>query len=241
MNRINTNLVKLGIVTPMAGEEDTARDFIKAVLDQCQGFREVRYFVVVDRASGELTESVLKDISAEYSQVKIVTAYENRNVVDAYMRGYQEALMEDCDWILEIDGGFSHRPQDVPQFFVAMRNGYDAVFGCRFCKNGRFSDRTGLRYLISYGGTKLINLLLKTKLRDMTSGFELFTREALENVLEQGIHSQAHFFQTEIKYHLRNHKICELPIYYRSEKATVGFKAVADSFKNLFRLYRDRD
>ena len=240
MNKIDLNTIKLGIVTPMAGEEATARQFISAVLEHCHGFKSVRYYTVVDRASGKPTENILSEIAAQDSRVKVVVAYENRNVVDAYMRGYQQAIMEDCDWILEIDGGFSHRPEDIPRFFATMQEDYDAVFGCRFCKGGKFTDSTKFRYLVSFGGTRLINLALGTKLEDMTSGFELFKKKTLEFALEKGIHSKAHFFQTEIKYHLRNHRITELPIHYKTGKATVGVEALKDSFRNLYRLYRNK-
>jgi len=50
----------------------------------------------------------------------------------------------------------------------------------------------------------------------MTSGFELFSRRALELVLERGIHSRAHFFQTEIKVYCRRLRILEVPIHYRA-------------------------
>ena len=53
--------------------------------------------------------------------------------------------------------------------------------------------------IISKGGTVLANWVLKTRMRDMTSGFECFNRKAMERVLEQGISSKTNFFQTEIR------------------------------------------
>ena len=70
------------------------------------------------------------------SRLKIVTPPENRNVVDAYLLGYREALAAGCDWILEIDARFSHDPAEIPQFFRAMEDGHDGVFGSRFMHGG---------------------------------------------------------------------------------------------------------
>jgi dolichol-phosphate mannosyltransferase len=43
------------------------------------------------------------------------------------VRGYKEAMARQADWILEIDAGFSHQPEDIPQFFDQMEKGYDCV------------------------------------------------------------------------------------------------------------------
>jgi dolichol-phosphate mannosyltransferase len=96
------------------------------------------------------------------------------------------------------------------------------------------------RYFISYAGSILTNLLLGTKLKDMTSGFEMFTNAALRKVLEKGIQSRGHFFQTEIKTHCRNMRIIEVPIHYRAPSQNVNFAIIIDAFSNLFRLFRKR-
>ena len=142
-----------------------------------------------------------------------MSAPENRCVVDAYIRGYREALASGAEWILEIDGGFSHDPGNIPQFFPYMAQNYDCVFGSRFTNGGSITSRSLGRRVVSWGGTLLTNALIGTKLTDMTSGFEMFRRDVLQNVLDRGIHSQAHFFQTEIKVHCRNLKIAEVPIH----------------------------
>ncbi|HYJ46296.1 MAG TPA: glycosyltransferase, partial [Pyrinomonadaceae bacterium] len=164
----------------------------------------------------------------------------NRSVVDAYVRGYKEALAAGCDWILEIDAGFSHQPSDIPQFFASMLEGYDCVFGSRFCKGGSVSDSSTKREIISRGGTLLANLMLGTKLKDMTSGFEMFTRSALSEILEKGIHSRGPFFQTEIKAYSRKWRITEVPIQYRAASHDINNTAIKDSFSNLWRLFRLR-
>jgi dolichol-phosphate mannosyltransferase len=171
--------------------------------------------------------------------LRVVWAPENRNVVDAYFRGYREALEAGHDWILEIDAGFSHRPEDLPQFFDTMQRGYDCAFGSRFIEGVGFQGGSLKRYCISRGGTLLTNLLVGTRLTDMTSGFELFSRAALEMVVARGVQSHAHFFQTEIKVHCRDLRICEVPIRYLAPSPRLGTSALADAFQQLWRLTRE--
>ena len=232
----------LGIVCPMANERETAVRFITSLLRQCdaQDVAPVTLFVVIDRKSTDGTRDLLEALRQREPRLCIVWAPENRCVVDAYVRGYREAIAAGCDWILEIDAGYSHQPEDLPAFLEKMVEGYDCVFGSRFCEGGQVSETPWKRRVISQGGTLLANLLLGTRLRDMTSGYELFSRPVLQQVLARGIHSRGHFFQTEIKAYCRKFKVAEVPIHYRAASNSVNMRVLNDAFANLWRLFRLR-
>ena len=232
--------IHLGIVCPMANEKDTAVEFVNAVLEQCREFKQVSFFVIFDFACKDGTVDLLRELSKEKPELKVVWSPEDKCAVDAYVRGYREAINARCDWILEIDGGFSHNPKDMPTLFNKMIQNYDCVFGSRFCKGGTIVDAPLQRQIVSGWGTFLINLMLGTKLKDMTSGFELFTKSALEAVLKNGIQSKGDFFQTEIKVFCHRFRIAEVPIHYRSPSKSLNNKILKDAFKNLFRLFKLR-
>jgi len=230
--------VELGIVCPMANEGDAAVTFCQAVLEQCPNFQKVTFFAIFDRVTKDSSLDQMRDLERREPRLRVVWAHEDRCVVDAYLRGYKEALAAGCNWILEIDAGFSHQPSDIPQFFDAMEQGLDCVFGSRFI--GRFEQSSITRRFISWGGTALTNLLLGTRQTDMTSGFELFTRDTLCMVIGRGIQSRAHFFQTEIKTYCRNLKFVEVPITYRSASPRLGLRAIQEAFGQLWRLFQYR-
>jgi dolichol-phosphate mannosyltransferase len=233
--------LELGIVCPMANEAETAAKFVDAVLAVCAGyaFRSVTFFVVVDTASRDNTREVLELHQLGTPELRVVWAPETRGVAEAYLRGYREALAAGSDWILEIDGGFSHMPSDISSFVEAMDAERDCVFGSRFMRGGR-NRGTLRRRLISRGGTSLTNALLGTSLTDMTSGFQLFTRAALEEVLAKEIRSKGPFFQTEMKAHCRNLRVAEVPIQYNAGSNNVGRRAIVESFVNLWALFHRR-
>src|SRR5262245_9455656 len=205
--------MRLGITVPLANEEATIDGFLGRVLLQLT--MEDRVFCVLDNASKDRTRERVEAWAARDSRVVLVWAPENRCVVDAYFRGYRAALAAGCRWILEMDGGMSHQPEEIPRFIEAMTHGYDYVGGCRFMPGGCHTGSLK-RYLVSRGGTALTNWLLVTRMKDMTGGFECFSRRALEAVLEHGVRSRAHFFQTEIKFLLRDWHWIEVPITYRN-------------------------
>ncbi len=228
---------RLGIVTPLANEEATVDHFLDRVLQQLEVQDLV--FCVLDNASRDSTRQRVTDRGAQDQRVRLVWAPENRSVVDAYFRGYREALSAGCRWILEMDGGLSHPPELIPRFVHAMESGVDFAAGSRFAPGGSYSGRWS-RYLLSKGGTVLTNLLLGTRMHDMTSGFECFSRNAMEYVLRRGVQSRGHFFQTEIRYSLRDWAWQEVPITYSCPSKSVGQSQVTESFRILWKLYRSK-
>jgi dolichol-phosphate mannosyltransferase len=226
----------------MANEGAAAVAFVNQTLAICNatGFKAVTFFAILDNVSRDNTRELLENLARQQPQLRVVWAPENRSVVDAYVRGYREALAAESDWILEIDAGFSHQPADIPNFFRAMAQGYDCVFATRFAHGGSISETSPRRHAVSRGGTLITNLLLGTKLTDMTSGFELFSRPVLQQVLDRGIRSRGPFFQTEIKTYCRDLRWAEVPIQYRGASHKISNASLHDAFSNLWRLFRLR-
>jgi len=233
----NLSELSLAIVCPMANEGQRAVEFVDAVLAKCGEFRAKTFLVVLDRANKDDTLDLMNEHATKTPDLKVIWAPENRGPVDAYVRGYREALALNPDWVLEIDAGFSHQPEDIPVLFQKMQEGHDCVFGSRFCRGGSISDSSKKRYWLSWGGTLLTNLLLGTRLHDMTSGFQLFSRDALQMIVDKGIQSRGPFFQTEMKTYARRLNIAEAPIRYRAASHDVGGKHIKDALRNLWRLF----
>jgi dolichol-phosphate mannosyltransferase len=120
----------------MANESGNAIRFIDSVLSHCAGLSQKRFFAIVDSASTDDTRKVLDQHATVQPELTVIWAPENRGVVDAYERGYREALDTTADWILEIDAGFSHQPSEISVLLEKMRHGYDCIFGSRFCPGG---------------------------------------------------------------------------------------------------------
>jgi dolichol-phosphate mannosyltransferase len=226
----------LAIVIPLANEERTIDELLRRVLAQLSPQDKV--YCVLDRVSKDGTRSRVEAAGQADPRVLCVYSPENRCVVDAYFRGYREALAGGHDWVLEMDGGLSHQPEEIPRFIAAMSIGHDFAAGSRFVKGGRYVGLSK-RHVISRGGTVLANAVLGSQMRDMTSGFECFTHEALSYVVERGVRSRAHFFQTEIRYMLHAWRWVEVPITYRSPSSTVGGDSLGEALRNLSRMRRE--
>ena len=231
----NSGDVRLAVITPLANEEATVDEFLTRVLAQLGP--SDRFFCVLDNLSRDLTRSKIEAKATDDPRLSLVWAPQCRCVVDAYFAGYRAGLESGARWILEMDGGLSHIPEQIPRFIEVMEKGADYAPGSRFAKGGRFDGRF-TRYLVSKGGTFLSNLMLGTRMKDMTSGFECFSRAAMERVVSRGVRSRAHFFQTEIRHMLRNWNWVEVPITYECPSNSVGGASIKEALKNLWHLRR---
>jgi dolichol-phosphate mannosyltransferase len=223
--RINDNFA---IIVPLANEEPDFVPFtdeLKAVLN---GLKTGRVYFIVDDVSTDGTLTLCKGLSENDKRFVTVYAPEDRNVADAYLRGYREAFNNGHRIIIEMDAGMSHDPKAIPMFLHALEES-ECVFGSRFMKGGSMQN-TGLsRYILSRGGTMLANILLGTKLTDMTSGFEGFHRHVVKELLDRRFRSRGHFFQTEVRYFLRLKKFVEVPVHYATPSPRVSRGAIRNA------------
>jgi dolichol-phosphate mannosyltransferase len=225
----DTSQINWALVVPMANEENEFVPFIHALKTALDKIMSGCVYLVVDNASVDKTLELCKNISSADNRFKTVWAPENKNVVDAYIRGYREALKNNHSFIIEMDAGLSHDPAVLPVFLKYLSEGNECVYGSRFISGGTMSDSPANRTGLSKIGTILSNLLLGTKLHDMTSGYQGFTKEVAAKFAYYSLKSKAHFFQTEIRYLLRKNKFIETPIHYKAPSPRVSRGAVKNA------------
>lgn len=229
--------LRLAIACPIANEAETARSFVSELLQACAGLGAVSLIAVFDRACHDRTPEILAEMSQADPRIHVVWEREGRCPADAYRRAYREALASGYEWVLEINAGYRHQPGDLLQFFPLMAGGqFDCIFGSRFLPGGSMKTQSRQRRLLSERGTTLANLLLGTRLTDMTSGYEMFRREVLAMVMARGIRSRFHFLQTEIKALCRRQRVCEVPIRYASPGQALGARVLSDAAWQLLRV-----
>lgn len=228
------------VIIPMANEEDSFSELISVLSPVLDLLNSGIVYFVVDNASKDQTLELCKNQSNSDSRYKTIWAPENRNVVDAYLAGYSEALKAGHQFIIEMDAGLSHDPRALPMFIRVLNEGNECAFGSRNINGGSNADSPLRRRFISSAGTVLANIFLGTSMKDMTSGFQGFRANVVKQILDYGLVSKAHFYQTEVRYLLRNSRYMEVPIHYRAPSPSVSDRAIKDSFRVFFYYIRLR-
>ena len=221
------------VVMPVANEEETMPSVIDRIL--ALPYENLFLYPVIDAYSKDRTEEIIRSYE-KTGRVKCIFHEKSTGVISCYLYGFKKALEDDAGQILEMDGGGSHDPAEIPQFLEKLAEGYDCVWGSRFIEGGDISNHPLYRRLLSSGGTVLSNLVLGTSLKDMTSGFEAFTREVLERFDFDAFLSTGHMYQTEMRFYCRNYKTIEVPIHYKGGGSSLKLKSVKEALRILFQL-----
>ena len=222
------------IVMPVANEEETMGKVLDEILEL--PYENLYVYPVIDSYSKDNTEKIIREYEEKTGRVKCVFHKESKGVISCYLHGFRVALEDGADFVIEMDGGGSHQSNEIPLFLKKLEEGYDCVWGSRFIQGGGLEKDPLYRKILSKGGTILSNLVLHTKLKDMTSGFEAFRREVLESMDLDKMLSKGHIYQTEMRYYCRNYKTVEVPIHYIAGGSSLKLKSVKEAFEVLFRL-----
>ncbi len=226
---------KIIVIMPVANEESTMANILDRIL--CLPYDNMFVYPVMDHYSNDSTESIIDSYEVETNhRVHKVFYDESTGVASCYMKGYEEALKDNADYVIEMDAGGSHAPEAIPKFIEMLEQGYECIWGSRFIDGGADENMPLYRKLLSRGGTILSNLVLQTQLRDMTSGFEAFHADILRQFDFSQFLSKGHMFQTEMRFYCRHFKGIEIPIHYVGGGSSLKAKTVTRALSILFKL-----
>lgn len=228
------------LVIPLANEEQEFELFTGALKDMLDRLTTGKVYLIVDGVSKDRTLELCRALEQDDPRFRAVWAPENRNVVDAYLRGYREAYNNGHEFIIEMDAGLSHDPRALPMFLRVLNEGNECAFGSRFINGGSITESNYKRTVLSKVGTVLSNVLLGTRMYDMTSGYQGFHRHIVGGFLDYQLLSKAHFYQTELRYLLRYTRYAEIPIHYKAPSPRVSQNAIKNSISVLLHYFKQR-
>jgi dolichol-phosphate mannosyltransferase len=178
--------------------------------------REGDRVLVIDDASPDGTGELADRLAAELPFVGVLHRAAKEGLGPAYMAGFERALADGAELVLEMDCDFSHDPAAVPRLIAAAEAGADLVLGSRYVPGGTIPNWSLTRRAISLGGNLYAQIVLQSRLRDLTGGFKCFRRRVLETIDLKAIGSRGYAFQSETTYRVARagFRIVEVPISF---------------------------
>lgn len=202
------------VIIPTYNEIENIRDIITAVLRL-----ELRFDVlVVDDNSPDGTATEVKRLMAEETErVFLLERPGKQGLGTAYLAGFDWALGQGYDYIIEMDADFSHNPNDLPKLYKACaEEGADVAVGSRYCNGVNVVNWPLGRVLMSYFASVYVRMITGMEVRDATAGFVCYRAEVLKTIELDKIHFKGYAFQIEMKYTavLCGFKVKEVPIIF---------------------------
>ena len=162
-----------------------------------------------------LFRSLADEIAARESRVQVLHRSEKNGLGRAYCDGFKWALGRDYEFIFEMDGDFSHNPDDLPKFLAAAQEA-DLVLGSRYAHGIRVINWPLRRLMLSLGAAKYVRIITGMPFSDPTGGFKCFRRRALLSVNLEAVRSNGYSFQIEMTHKIwrQGMKVAEVPIVF---------------------------
>jgi dolichol-phosphate mannosyltransferase len=204
------------LILPTYNEAENVEAILRAALAQLASTGREHTILVVDDGSPDGTGEIADRMAAEHLEVRVMHRPAKQGLGRAYLAGFDEALANGADLILEMDADFSHDPADLPRLIAAAEEA-DLVLGSRYVTGGGVTSWGRLRRLLSRGGSAYARALLGVPVNDLTGGFKCFHRRVLEAIDLENVHADGYGFQIELTYKAvrAGFTVKEVPVLFR--------------------------
>ena len=183
------------VIVPTYNERDNLPGIVKAL-----GRLPVD-MLVVDDNSPDGTGDMADEFVEKHDYVHVLHRKEKNGLGRAYCAGFEWALKRDYEFIFEMDGDFSHDPEDIPRFLEAAKDA-DLVLGTRYRGGIRVMNWPLRRLMLSLSAAKYVKWITGLPFSDPTGGYKCFRRSALESVNLAAVRSNGYSFQIEMTHNI---------------------------------------
>jgi dolichol-phosphate mannosyltransferase len=186
--------------------------------------------LVVDDNSPDGTGQVADELAARYNataqsdrpRLVVIHRQGKGGLGTAYVAGMKRALADGAEYVLQMDADFSHSPAYIPQMLgVMLATEAHVVIGSRYVPGGTLDEGWGPgRRFLSWWANLYSRAILGLRIRDMTAGFKLWRRAALQEIGLDDIRSNGYSFQVEMAYlcEKRGYRLVEIPIHFEDRR-----------------------
>jgi len=197
-----TKLSSLSVFFPAYNEEQNIQPLVKQALAFLPQVAKKFEVIIVDDGSEDNTQLVVKQLSTQFPQVKIVSHTQNRGYGAALKTGIAACQF---DWIFFSDADLQFDITELKSF-IPQTQKYRAILGYRTSRAEGFA-RVRNAYLFKI----FVDLLFRVNVKDIDCAFKLFKADVIKPLK---IDSNGAFTSAEILYKLKkNHVVFkQLPV-----------------------------
>lgn len=228
------------VVIPTYNESEN----IHRMLEQVLGNLKNCDILVVDDGSPDGTADIVKKHSDFGTRVHLLLRRGKEGLGKAYIAGFDWAMRHpnaQYHAVVQMDADFSHSPRALP-YLVGKLEQNDGVVGSRYVEGGGTENWGAMRLLISKLGSSYARMILGTRIKDMTGGFNAWRVETLRAVDVTSIKSEGYCFQIELKYRAQQAglRLTEHPIQFSERRAGQSKMSMGIIFEAIFKVWKLR-
>ncbi len=197
--------------------------------------------LVVDDNSPDGTGKLAEELAAKHAAIHALHRTEKSGLGRAYIAGFKWALERGYEFIFELDGDFSHNPDDIPMFLEAAKDA-DLVLGSRYLNGIRIINWPLSRLMLSKSAATYVRIVTGMPFTDPTGGYKCFRQRALRALNLEAVRSNGYSFQIEMTHKLwrQGMKVVEVPIIFTERfqgHSKMAGHIISEAFWMVWRLW----
>src|SRR6185295_18686603 len=155
------------------------------------------HLLIVDDESPDGTADLCVELQREHPGLHLLRRTGARGLGRAYIAGLRYGLEQRYEVIGTMDADLSHNPDHLKSMLpLTLAN--DVVVGSRYIRDGGTINWRIRRIVLSWLANRFAAWLLRIPAHDMTSGYRLYRRQALEQIPFEAITSNGYSFLVEL-------------------------------------------
>tara|TARA_Y100000591_G_scaffold136443_1_gene117029 strand:- start:3248 stop:3949 length:702 start_codon:yes stop_codon:yes gene_type:complete len=227
-------LINTLVIVPTYNEVDNIQKFIDSVF-----LIDGLSLLVVDDNSPDGTAKIVESNFENYQNLYLIKREGKLGLGSAYIEGFKWFLNSNYSNCLQMDGDFSHSFNDLKGILDNIFNA-DLIIGSRYTDGGSTVGWSIERRLLSKYANILSRTILRSKINDLTGGFNLLSREVVSEIINLEPSSNGYTFLMEVKNLIekKGFKIKEVPITFverESGKSKMNNQIVVEAIKFLLK------
>lgn len=207
------------IIIPTYNESENIELIINKIL-LLNDFNDV---LIVDDNSPDGTSEIVSNIKKQnIDRIFLIVRDKKKGLGSAYTKGFKWALDKNYSYIFEMDADLSHDPAEIIKLKeLLIKNDTDVVIGSRYLNGVSVVNWPLSRIFLSYFANIYVKIITGMPIKDSTSGFIGYSREALSSLDINKIKFNGYAFQIEMKFKLwkKNFKLREHQIIFVNRKS----------------------
>jgi dolichol-phosphate mannosyltransferase len=228
--------MKFSIVVPTYNEAGGIERLVRGLDDVFKQNALDGEIVIVDDNSPDGTGEIVDRLATEFS-VRAVHRAGKLGLSSGVIEGWRAARPE-SEALGAMDADFSHDIAILPKMVRALENGYGLAVGSRYVRGGGITNWPWKRIMMSKVACAIAQPL--TRIKDITSGYFLVRRDAIEDV-----HLDPIGFKIGLEVIAKGHygKALEVPYVFTdrvSGESKLNEKEIFNYLKQLRKLYAGR-
>jgi dolichol-phosphate mannosyltransferase len=187
------DLGRIVVVIPTYNEKEN----LELIVARTRAALPEVHVLVADDNSPDGTGDIADALAAADDHIQVMHRAGKQGLGAAYLAGFEWALENGFDVVVEMDADGSHQPEQLHRLLDKLRTA-DLVLGSRYVTGGSVVNWPKSREVLSRGGNVYTRIMLGVPLKDATGGYRAFRASTLRTLDLEGVESKGYCFQVDL-------------------------------------------